>query len=140
MSCPARVRSGFAPASRHPGFGLVFPGKTTIWFLTGRAGGGYKRGFQAPFRIEHMANHQSAKTRIRRNARRAQINGARLSRVRTFLRNVETAIAGGDKHAAQAAYKEAQPEIQRGVGKGVLRKNMASRKLSRLSARIKALS
>ncbi len=87
-----------------------------------------------------MANHKSAKTRIRRNARRADINGARLSRVRTFMRNVEIAIDDGDKQAAQAAFKEAQPEIQRGVGKGVLRKNMASRKLSRLSARIKVLS
>lgn len=87
-----------------------------------------------------MANHKSAKTRIRRNARRADINGARMSRVRTFLRNVESAIGAGDKGTAQAAFKAAQPEIQRSVGKGVLNSNMASRKLSRLSARIKALS
>jgi small subunit ribosomal protein S20 len=108
--------------------------------LTGRAGEGYKRDFQEHFRIEQMANHKSAKTRIRRNARRADINGARINRVRTFMRKVESAIGAGDKDAAQAAFRAAQPEIHRGVGKGVLNKNMASRKLSRLSARIKALS
>ena len=87
-----------------------------------------------------MANHKSAKTRIRRNARRADINGARISRVRTFMRKVDSAIGAGDKDAAKAAFRAAQPEIHRSVGKGVLNKNMASRKLSRLSARIKALS
>ena len=87
-----------------------------------------------------MAQHKSAKKRIRRNARRSEVNAARMSRVRTFLRKVETAIGGGDKAAAQAAFKEAQPEIHRGVVKGVLHRNTAARKLSRLSARIKAIS
>lgn len=87
-----------------------------------------------------MAQHKSAKTRIRRNARRTEINQARVSRLRTFLRRVETAIGSGDKTAAQSAFKDAQPEIHRSVTKGVLHRNTAARKLSRLSARIKALS
>ncbi len=86
-----------------------------------------------------MAHHSSAKKRIRRNARREVINGARVGRVRTFVKRVETAIASGDKSAAQAALKSAQPEMHRGVSKGVVHKNTVSRKLSRLSARIKAL-
>ncbi|WP_193184719.1 30S ribosomal protein S20 [Nisaea sediminum] len=87
-----------------------------------------------------MAQHQSAKKRIRRNERRRVVNHARISRIRTFVKKVETAIAGGDKEAAQAAFKSAQPEMQRGVTKGVLHKNTVARKLSRLSARIKAIS
>ena len=87
-----------------------------------------------------MAHHKSAKKRIRRNLRRAAINGARVSRIRTFVKNVELAIAGGDKDAAQAAYKQAQPELHRGVNKGVLHRNTVARKLSRLSARIKAMA
>lgn len=86
-----------------------------------------------------MAHHKSAKKRIRRNLRRAQINGARRNRLRTYLRKVEDAIASGDKDQAESAYKLAQPEIHRGVTKGVLHRNTAARKLSRLSARIKAL-
>lgn len=86
-----------------------------------------------------MAHHKSAKKRIRRNARRAEVGGARRGRVRTFLRKVEEAIAGGDKTVATEALKAAQPEIHRGVGTGVLHRNTAARKLSRLSARIKAL-
>ena len=86
-----------------------------------------------------MAHHQSAKKRIRRNARREAINGARVGRVRTFVKKVETAIASGDKSVAQAALKAAQPEMHRGVTKGVVHKNAVSRKLSRLSERIKAL-
>ena len=86
-----------------------------------------------------MAHHSSAKKRIRRNARREAINGARVGRVRTFVKRVETAIASGDKSAAQAALKSAQPEMHRGVTKGVVHKNTMSRKLSRLSTRIKAL-
>ena len=86
-----------------------------------------------------MANHASARKRVRRNAARAEVNGARVSRIRTFIKKVEQAIDTGDAKAAQAALKEAQPEILRGVSKGVLPKNTASRKLSRLSARIKAL-
>jgi small subunit ribosomal protein S20 len=87
-----------------------------------------------------MANIKSAKKRIRKTARRTEINRARTSRVRTYLRKIESAIQSGDKNAAQAAFKEAQPEIMRGVTKGVVHRNTASRRLSRLSARIKALS
>lgn len=86
-----------------------------------------------------MANHVSAKKRIRTNARRNDVNTARRSRIRTFLKKVETAIAGGDAKAADAAFKAAQPELMRGVTKNVLSKNTVSRKLSRLSSRIKAL-
>lgn len=87
-----------------------------------------------------MANHASAKKRIRTNARRNEINTARTSRLRTFIKKVETAIAGGDPKAAAEAYKIAQPEMLRGVSKKVISKNTAARKLSRLSARIKALA
>jgi len=87
-----------------------------------------------------MANIKSAKKRISSNARRAEINRARLSRVRTFMRKIEAAIASGNKAAAQEAFKLAQPEIMRGVTKGVIHRNTASRRLSRLSARIKTLS
>ncbi len=87
-----------------------------------------------------MAQHKSAKKRIRRNARRTEVNRDRVSRLRTFLRRVETAIGSGDKTEAQSAFKDAQPEIHRSVTKGVLHRNTAARKLSRLSARIKALS
>ncbi|HCD63126.1 MAG: 30S ribosomal protein S20 [Pseudomonadota bacterium] len=86
-----------------------------------------------------MANHKSAKKRIRRNANRAEINKSRISRIRTFVKRVEAAIASGDKDTAQSALKDAQPELMRGVSKGVLHKNTASRKMSRLSARVKAV-
>ncbi len=86
-----------------------------------------------------MANINSAKKRIRRAAKRTEVNRDRMGRVRTFVKKVETAIASGNKEEAAAALKEAQPEIMRGVTKGVLPRNTASRKLSRLSARIKAL-
>ena len=86
-----------------------------------------------------MANHPSAEKRIRRNARNAVINGARRTRARSSIRKVEDAIASGDQQAAQAALKAAQPELHRGVRKGVLHKNTVSRKISRLNARIKAL-
>ena len=86
-----------------------------------------------------MANHKSAKKRIRRNANRAEINKSRISRIRTFIKRVETALSSGDKEAAQVALKEAQPELMRGVSKGVLHKNTASRKMSRLSARVKTV-
>ena len=89
--------------------------------------------------IHFMANHKSAKKRIRRNANRAEINKSRISRIRTFLKRVETAIASGDKGAAKTALKEAQPELMRGVSKGVLHKNTASRKMSRLSAKVKTV-
>jgi small subunit ribosomal protein S20 len=86
-----------------------------------------------------MAHHKSAKKRIRQIERRTEVRGARTSRIRTFVKKVETAIATGDKTAAQAAFREAQPEIHRGVVRGILHRNTASRKLSRLSARINAL-
>jgi len=86
-----------------------------------------------------MANHKSAEKRIRRNARRAEINGARTSRIRTFIKKIELAIMDGNADDAQKALQAAQPEIQRGVAKGLMHKNTAGRKISRLSARIKAL-
>jgi small subunit ribosomal protein S20 len=86
-----------------------------------------------------MANHKSAEKRIRQTERRTTVNRARVSRVRTFIKKVETAIESGDKEAARDAFIAAQPELQRGVGKGVVHKNTAARKLSRLSSRIKAL-
>ncbi len=87
-----------------------------------------------------MANTPQAKKRIRRNNRRAEINGARVSRIRTFVKAVETAIASGDKAEAQAAIQRVQPELMRGVAKGVVHKNTASRKISRLSKRVAALA
>lgn len=87
-----------------------------------------------------MANTRSAKKAVRRIARRTQINMNRRSRVRTFVRKVEEAIASGDQAAAQAALQAAQPEMMRGAQKGILHKNTASRKVSRLAKRIKGLS
>jgi len=87
-----------------------------------------------------MAHHKSAKKRIRQTERRTTINRARTSRVRSFIKKVELAIASGDKPAAEAALRDAQPEIHRGVTHGVLHRNTAARKLSRLSARIKKLA
>lgn len=87
-----------------------------------------------------MAQHKSAKKRIRRNERRRVINQNRISRIRTFVRKVEEAIEGGDKKEADLAFVAAQPEIHRGVSKGVILKTTAARKLSRLSKRIKALA
>lgn len=86
-----------------------------------------------------MANTTSAKKATRKIARRTEVNKARRSRMRTFLRKVEEAIASGDKSAAAAALKAAQPEIMRAAQKGVVHKNTASRKVSRLSARVGAL-
>ena len=86
-----------------------------------------------------MANIRSAKKRIRQTARKTVVNRNRMSRVRTFVKKVETAIASGNKDAANAALKAAQPEIMRGVTKGVLHRNTASRKVARLNARIRAL-
>lgn len=87
-----------------------------------------------------MANSPSAKKRVRQSERRTSINRDRRSRIRTSIKNVEETIASGDKSASQAALKEAQPEIMRGAAKGILHKNTSSRKISRLSARIKALA
>ena len=86
-----------------------------------------------------MANHRSAKKRIRQTVRRTTVNRNRISRIRTFVKTVEQAIESGDKEAAATAYRAAQPEIHRGVTKGVLHKNTAARRLSRLSRRIRAL-
>jgi len=87
-----------------------------------------------------MANSPQAKKRARQNERRTAVNKARKSRIRTFLRAVEEAIASGDKAAATAALRAAQPELMRGVTKGIFHKNTASRKVSRLASRVKALS
>jgi small subunit ribosomal protein S20 len=87
-----------------------------------------------------MANTPQAKKRIRRNARRTEINGARVSRIRTFVKAVEAALASGDKAQAEEAIRRVQPELMRGVSKGVVHKNTASRKFSRLSKRVAALS
>ena len=87
-----------------------------------------------------MANTDSARKRIRQTEKRTARNRARKSRVRTFLRKVEAAIAAGDKGAAQEAFKAAQPELQKAADKGVLHDNTVARKLSRLSSRIKALT
>jgi len=87
-----------------------------------------------------MANTPQAEKRIRRNDRRAEINKARVSRIRTFVKRVESAIETGAKDAAVAALAAAQPEMMRGVSKGVLHKNTVSRKISRLSKRVAALA
>ena len=84
-----------------------------------------------------MANTPQSKKRARQSDRRQDVNKARRSRIRTFLRKVEEAIASGDQAAAAAALKAAQPELARGVTKGVLHKNTVARKMSRLSARVK---
>ena len=86
-----------------------------------------------------MANIKQAKKRVRRNANREDINRARRGRIRTFVKKVEAALQAGDQAAAADALKAAQPEVARGVTKGVIRKNTASRKISRLSRAVKAL-
>lgn len=86
-----------------------------------------------------MANSPQAKKRARQNEKRFAVNKARRSRIRTQLRKVEEAIASGDKDAATAALRTAQPEVMRGVTKGVYHKNTAARKISRLNARVKSL-
>jgi small subunit ribosomal protein S20 len=86
-----------------------------------------------------MANHKSAEKRIRQTAKRTAINRARKSRVRTFVKKVEVAIATGDREAARSALRLAQPEMHRATTKGVLHKNTVARKLSRLARRINAL-
>jgi small subunit ribosomal protein S20 len=86
-----------------------------------------------------MPHHKSAEKRLRQTAKRTVVNGARLSRVRTFVKKVEVAIETGDKAAAQSAFHEAQPELHRATTKGVMHRNTVARKLSRLAARINAL-
>ncbi|NEX46362.1 MULTISPECIES: 30S ribosomal protein S20 [Paracoccaceae] len=87
-----------------------------------------------------MANSEQSKKRARQSEARYAVNKARRSRIRTFVRKVEEAIASGNAEAAVEALKNAQPELARGVTKGVLHKNTVSRKISRLSSRVKALS
>lgn len=87
-----------------------------------------------------MANTPQAKKRIRRNARRAEINGNRISRIRTLVKKVESAIAAGDKATASSALATVQPELARGVARGVLHKNTASRKFSRLTKAVSTLA
>lgn len=86
-----------------------------------------------------MANTPQAKKRILRNAKRAAINGARVSRIRTFVKQVESALDAGNKDEAKAAIARMQPELARGVARGVMHKNTAARKLSRLTKRVSAL-
>lgn len=87
-----------------------------------------------------MANNPSARKRIRQTAKRTVVNKSRISRIRTFVRKVESALTSGNAEAATAAMKAAEPEIRRGVTKGVLHGNTASRKISRLARRVKALN
>ena len=87
-----------------------------------------------------MANTPQSKKRARQNERKLEVNKARRSRIRTFLKKVEEAISSGDKNAANTALKSAQPELMRGVTKGVYKKNTAARKMSRLSSRVKCLT
>jgi len=86
-----------------------------------------------------MAHHKSAKKRIRQTVRRTEVNRSRVGRIRTFVKKFDLAIASGDKAAAEAAFREAMPELQRGVTRGVLHRNTVARKISRMSARVKAL-
>jgi small subunit ribosomal protein S20 len=87
-----------------------------------------------------MAHHKSAQKRIRQTERRTAVNRSRESRIRTFIKKVETAITSGNAKGAQEALRQAQPEIMRGVSKGVLARSTASRKISRLAKRVKSLS
>ena len=86
-----------------------------------------------------MPHHKSAEKRLRQTEKRTVTNRSRLSRVRTFVKNVESAIETGDKNAAQSAFRLAEPELHRATTKGVMHRNTVARKLSRLSARINAL-
>lgn len=87
-----------------------------------------------------MAHHKSAEKRIRQTAVRTQVNSARVNRIRSFIKKVELAIQGGDQAAAREALRAAQPEVMRGVSKGVLRKNTASRKIGRLAVRVNGMA
>ena len=87
-----------------------------------------------------MANTAQSKKRARQNERRAAVNNSRRARISTFLRKVEEAISNGDKSAASAALTAVQPELMRGVSKGIFHKNTAARKMSRLSARVKKIA
>ena len=91
-------------------------------------------------KVDKMANTAQSKKRARQNEKRAAVNKSRRSRIRTFLRKVEEAISNGDKSAASAALTAVQPELMRGVSKGIFHKNTAARKMSRLSARVKKIA
>lgn len=86
-----------------------------------------------------MAHHRSAKKRIRQTEKRTAVNRSRMSRIKTFVRKVEDALAKGDAETARTAFAAAEPELRRGITKGVLHLNTASRRISRLSRRVKAL-
>jgi small subunit ribosomal protein S20 len=86
-----------------------------------------------------VAHHRSAKKRIRQTEKRTAVNRSRMSRIKTFVRKVEDALAKGDHETARSAFAAAEPELRRGVSKGALHLNTASRKISRLSRRVKAL-
>lgn len=86
-----------------------------------------------------MAHHKSAKKRLRQTVKRTDVNRSHVSRIRTFVKKFDVAIANGDKAAAEVAFREAMPELQRGVSHGVLHRNTVARKISRMSARVKAL-
>ncbi len=86
-----------------------------------------------------MANTPQAEKRIRRNARRTAVNKIRMSRIRTYVKKVETAISEGDRATAETALRAAQPELARGVAKGLLHRNTAARKMSRLTKRVSAI-
>ncbi len=86
-----------------------------------------------------MAHHKSAQKRIRQIRRRTEVNTARMSRIRTFIKKVETAIAAGDKGKAQEALRQAEPEMMRGASRGIVKQNTMSRRVSRLSKRIKGM-
>jgi small subunit ribosomal protein S20 len=90
--------------------------------------------------IEPMAHHASAKKRIRQIERRTEVNRMRMSRIRTFLRKVDDAIASGDSEQARQAFRDAQPELMRGAKRGLIHRNTVARRLSRMSARIKAMN
>lgn len=92
------------------------------------------------FKVANMANTPGAKKAIRKIARRTEVNKARRSRVRTFIRKFEEALAAGDAGVAKDAFVQAQSELMRAVGKGVVHKNTGSRKVSRLAAQLKKLS
>jgi small subunit ribosomal protein S20 len=83
-----------------------------------------------------MAHHPSAKKRIRQTVKRTAINRSRIGRIRTFIKKVEQAVASGDPDSARQALRAAEPEIRRGVNKGVLKLNTASRRISRLSKKV----
>jgi small subunit ribosomal protein S20 len=87
-----------------------------------------------------MAHHRSAKKRIRQTIKRTAINRTRTSRIRTYIKKVEQAVASGDHDAAQGALRAAEPEIRRGVGKGVLKLNTASRRISRLARKVNSMT